>query len=176
MIQIQSIRTDSPWYPFLENLLVISFPPEEYRELEEWRLFTDHTPHFHNHAILDENKPVGLLTYWEFDEFYYIEHFAIHPGYRNAGYGGKVLQYLFTLLHLPIVLEVELPTGELEQRRIGFYERQGFVLWQTPYQQPPYRPEGNYLPMLLMAYGNWPEKSAFNIARTCIYRDVYLVK
>ncbi len=176
MIQLQPIRTDSPWYPFLENLLVFSFPPEEYRELAEWRTFTDHTPHFHNHVILDEEKPVGLLTYWEFDTFYYIEHFAIHPDCRNGGYGGKVLQHLFTLLHRPIILEVEFPTGKLEQRRIGFYERQGFILWQAPYLQPPYRPGGEPLPMRLMVHGDWTEEQGFETAKTCIYRDVYQVK
>ncbi len=36
----------------------------------------------------------------------------------------------------PVILEVELPTGELEARRIAFYERNGFVMNPFEYMQP----------------------------------------
>ncbi len=175
MIQLQPIRTDSLLYPFMESLLIHSFPIEEYRDLEALRIFTDHTPNFHNHVITDDGSPIGILTYWWFGEFYYIEHFAIHPDYRNGGYGGKTLQHLFTLLQHPIVLEVEVPNGETEQRRIQFYQRQGFALWTHPYQQPPYRPEGEYLPMHLMAHGNLQCPQDFEKVKERIYREVYLI-
>ena len=29
-----------------------------------------------------------------------------------------------------------------------------FSLWEKPYQQPPYKTGDNYLPMLIMAYGD----------------------
>lgn len=36
----------------------------------------------------------------------------------------------------PVLLEVEPPLGEMEQRRIGFYERLGFHLNPYAYVQP----------------------------------------
>ncbi len=175
MIQLQPIRTDSPYYGFMESLLIASFPPEEYRELDCLRTFTDHTSLFHNNIILDEGTPVGLFTYWDFSDFYYIEHFAIHPDFRNGGYGSKVLQHFLSRFQRPVVLEVEIPVGEIEQRRIRFYERQGFLLWQAPYLQPPYRSGDEYLPMYLMVHGELQYDSDFEQVRDTIYREVYQV-
>ena len=107
MIRLQPIRTsDVQHYQFMENLLINAFPPEEYRSLEELRNYTDHTDNFHNNLILDGNTPIGFITYWDFNNFYYVEHFAIDPNQRNGGYGKSVLEHLSGNLHRPIVLEV----------------------------------------------------------------------
>ncbi len=173
MLTLQPIRTSSPHWNFVESLLVTSFPLEEYRELAQWRAYTDTNERFHNQVILDGDIPVGLISYWYFDTFCYVEHFAIAPNQRNGGYGKSVLQQLFAQLPLlPVVLEVELPVGELETRRIGFYERQAFTLWDFPYQQPPYRPGGEYLPMRLMVHGNLPT-DAYETVRDTLYHEVY---
>ena len=106
MIRLQPIRTsDVQHYQFMENLLINAFPPEEYRSLEELRNYTDHTDNFHNNLILDGNTPIGFITYWDFNNFYYVEHFAIDPNQRNGGYGKSVLEHLSGNLHRPIVLE-----------------------------------------------------------------------
>ena len=120
--------------------------------------------------------PVGLITYWDFGHFHYIEHFAIAPTLRNGGHGKSVLNHLCQLLKHPIILEVEIPEEEMAQRRINFYQRQGFSLWEEPYQQPPYKVGDNYLPMLLMAYGNLECEKDFDSVKECIYREVYNVK
>ena len=64
------------------------------------------------------------------------------------------INHLCQLLKHPIALEVEIPEEEMAKRRINFYQRQGFSLWEKPYQQPPYKTGDNYLPMLIMAYGD----------------------
>ena len=44
MIKLQPISTsDLQHYKFMEELLVDAFPPEEYRQLEELREYTDRT-------------------------------------------------------------------------------------------------------------------------------------
>ena len=75
--------------------------------------------------------------------------------------------------HQPLVLEVEMPDNELAQRRIGFYQRQGFQLWdECPYEQPPYHPEDESLPMYLMVHGPLTPE-AFPAVCTLIHREVY---
>ena len=150
MLRLQRIHTaDAELYAFMEQLLTASFPPEEYRALEQLRLYTDTREAFHNNVILDGETPVGLFTYWDFGDFCYGEHFAIDPARRNGGYG---------------------------KRAIGFYQRQGFSLWDKPYEQPPYKPGDGYLPMRLMAYGGIDPEQDFEKVRDCIYREVYGVQ
>lgn len=177
MVRLQRITTaDTALYNFMENLMIASFPPEEYRSLDELRKYTDSKTHFHNNVIFHNDTPVGLITYWDFKHFYYVEHFAIDPAQRNSGHGKNVLNHLCQLLEHPIILEVEEPTEEMAQRRIHFYQRHGFKLWEKPYQQPPYKPGDGFLPMLLMAYGNLKCENDFDTVKGDIYREVYNVE
>lgn len=169
--RIQSAQ--SPYYPFAEALLQQAFPPEEYRDLAEWRRYTDEKTLFHNHVILQGDEPMGLITYWTFDGFCYIEHFATAPAARNKGYGSKVLTLLQEMLNTPLVLEVEEPKTPIAIRRIAFYERMGFVLWDKEYLQPPYRPGDDFLPLRLMAWGALDAIRDFTRIRQTIYREVY---
>ena len=121
MIRFQPITTsDVQHYKFMEELLVESFPPEEYRELEHLREYTDRIGNFHNNIIFDDDLPIGFITYWDFDGFYYVEHFATNPALRNGGYGKRTLEHLCEFLKRPIVLEVERPVEEMAKRRINF--------------------------------------------------------
>ena len=103
MIRLQPISTsDLQHYKFMEELLIDAFPPEEYRQLEQLREYTDRTGNFHNNIIFDDDLPVGFITYWDFDSFYYVEHFATNPALRNGGYGKRTLEYLCNYLKRPI--------------------------------------------------------------------------
>lgn len=73
-------------------------------------------------------------------------------------------------------MEVEAPEEEMAIRRINFYKRHGFTLWEKPYMQPPYKPGDGYLPMLLMAYGSLECEKDFEYVKERIYREVYNVQ
>ena len=84
MIRFQPITTsDVQHYKFMEELLVESFPPEEYRELEHLREYTDRIGNFHNNIIFDENLPSGFITYCDFDGFNKVEQIATKPALRR---------------------------------------------------------------------------------------------
>ena len=58
MIKLQPISTsDLQHYKFMEELLVDAFPPEEYRQLEELREYTDRTGNFHNCLLYTSPSP-----------------------------------------------------------------------------------------------------------------------
>lgn len=174
MIEIERINTgNTALYAFMEDLLVKSFPQEEYRELSVLKEYTDTIPAFYNNIIHSNGEPVGFITYWDLEDFYYVEHFAIDPNQRNGGYGRKLLDYLSQKLDKPIALEVELPNEEMAQRRINFYKRQGYVLWENEYFQPPYRLGFDVLPMYLMVQGNLDSEKDFEKVKTSIHRTVY---
>lgn len=176
MISIKQIKTaDQEFYLFVERLLTNAFPQEEHRELDVQREFTDNNRLFHNNIILEEGSPIGLLSYWDFNNFVYIEHFAIDANIRNGGFGQKTLHAFKKKVQKPIVLEVELPEDEMSQRRIQFYQRQGFNLWEQTYQQPPYRKGDGNLPMYLMVEGKLDMANDFEQIKSMLYKEVYLV-
>jgi ribosomal protein S18 acetylase RimI-like enzyme len=174
MITIRPINTsDIHFYQYTEELLISTFPFEERRDNRLQSDYSDHNKRFSNNIILDNEKPVGLLTYWDFDDFIFIEHFAVNPMKRSRGIGKTVLTLLKEMLHRPILLEVEIPKDENSRRRIGFYQRLGFAVYETNYLQPPYLPDGEYIPMFLMGQGfaNFSKES--DQIKTTLYREVY---
>lgn len=177
MIEIQQVKTkDEADYRFVEELMLTAFPEAERRDTPQQREYSDHHPLFRSHIVRNDEQPIGMVSYWDFGDFFYIEHFAISPSLRNGGYGGKVLAMLQEQLKKPIVLEVEEPTDELSTRRIGFYQRQGFTLHHHPYMQPPYRPSDTSFPMFLMSCGNLDMDKEFERVRDTLHREVYGVK
>jgi hypothetical protein len=74
LIRLQPISTsDLQHYNSWKSFLIDSFPPEEYRQLEQLREYTDRTGNFYNNIIFDDDLPVGFITYWDFDSFYYVD-------------------------------------------------------------------------------------------------------
>ena len=173
MILLQPINTEHALYLFIEKLLHSAFPSDERRDDEQQRAYTDNNKQFHCLLIRSLEIPVGLLTYWDFESFAYIEHFAIDSRLRNGGYGSKALDAFKRLISKPIVLEAEEPTDEITCRRICFYQRQGFVMQEVDYLQPPYRPEDEWFPLKLMTYGPIKIEQAYSSVKDTIYREVY---
>lgn len=170
-----------PLYPaFLQaasGLYETAFPEVERRPTEQWTGLMTGNKLFHAEAVCHEGAFCGLLTWWDFDSFIYIEHFAICPDLRSAGLGGRAFGH-FMELHAdkPIVLEVEPPTEETARRRIGFYQRHGMNLIPGNYRQPSYRPGGESIPLCIMC--SWPDfaQTHFDRLTAVVHREVYGVE
>lgn len=115
----------------------------------------------------------GFITWWDFGDFVYGEHFAMLPECRGAGIGGEVIDRFVADAGKPVVLEVELPTNDTARRRIGFYERHGFTLCDAEYVQPPYDAGGEGVPMRLMSHGMPLDAETFERVRDTLYAEVY---
>lgn len=122
--------------------------------------------------IVEGEQLSGFVIFREFDQFSFIEHFAIFPEYRGRETGSQVLQQLKNT-SLPLLLEVEPPADETSRRRIGFYQRNGFHVLDLPYFQPPYHPGHSPIPMLLMS--NKPKwvKEKLKLTVHSIHQTVY---
>lgn len=159
---------------FIKDVYVTSFPPEERREFSQLlALLQEETP-FRVKVIRKGGEAIGFITYWNFDSYAYVEHFALHPEKRGGGAGAFTLQELGETLDMPIILEVEKPEDEMSVRRISFYERAGFRLWDNHlYIQPPYDPQKEELELLLMTQGDLNLDSDFEEVVAPIYKYVY---
>lgn len=156
----------------VENTYIDSFPAGERRDFSLVRDLMA-TEAFKVYVLLRDEHYAGFITAWQWDDFAYVEHFAIDESARNGGIGREALMQFLDPLDTPVVLEVELPTDEMSNRRIGFYQRLGFVLDSHEYRQPPYRTGEPWLDMRLMSYGDLDLKHEYETVKQRIYRQVY---
>lgn len=160
---------------WIEKTYIASFPLGERRDFSLVReLIGSDT--FKAYALLREEEYVGFITAWQWNEFAYIEHFAVDEPARNGGIGREALTRFLDHLDMPVVLEVEMPTDEMSTRRIGFYRRIGFVTDDHEYRQPPYRAGEPWLEMRLMSYGEIDLKQEYETIKDRIHQQVYGMK
>lgn len=161
-------------------LMYSSFPSDEHRGYEEQKnLLAD--PKYTLYAIYDEDTDdkneekyiKAIIAVFHFDDFAFIEHFAVNPIYRNQGLGSIILNELKTALDCQICLEVELPETENAKRRIGFYERNGFYLNKYSHTQPPLSEGGNPIPLYIMTSERAVDKKEFGHIQSVLFKGVY---
>lgn len=163
---------------FIEKLYIESFPRNERRPVLEMHHLMKEEDRF-NVFLLEtkENIRIGFVTYWNLDNFIFIDHFAISSDKRSGGYGQKAIQELIKQTSLPLVGEIELPTvSELAAKRVKFYKKQGFQIWEFPYEQPPYEEGFDPIPMLVITYRDLNFPFNFEVVRNTIYAGVYKKK
>ena len=125
---------------------------------------------FHPYYIEENGNLVGFITLWQLKSCYFIEHFAVFDAYKNKGYGTKTLN-LIIKMYKNVILEVEEPLDNLKVRRIEFYKRNGFVLNDFEYYQPPYRSVDEPTKLLIMSTFN-VDGNFFKI-KSELYKTVY---
>ena len=174
MLQLNKIESQaSPYWDSLALVYHTSFPIDEQRPIEDIARLIEHDQRFIAYTITDASGTfVGMLTTWQFDEFIYIEHFAIAPALRSLGYGSKALQAYIAAQQKPIILEAEPPTDNITHRRIQFYQRCGLTLYEYPYIQPAYTPESNPVPLRLMGTID-TNSTPLTLVSSTLHREVY---
>lgn len=116
-----------------------SFPEFEQRSPEKQRVLM-RNPAYHLDLVLEgeEEAFAGLLAYWEFPGYAYIEHFAIHPDFRGKSLGSAVLGE-FCAGRERVILEIDPPEDDVSIRRENFYKKLGFVSNPYPHRHPAYQ-------------------------------------
>ena len=117
MLELLKLQDFDQMYSIME----MSFPEDEYRGYEgQKQLFENPEYKVFIHRNEEIKEIDGFLSAWDFEDVLYFEHFAVSSKVRNGGIGGKMLREILTQANKLTCLEVELPEGELEKRRIGF--------------------------------------------------------
>lgn len=144
-----------PMLERVKGLYMTAFPEEERRPWENIvEMIENNSPFFRLRTIIGEESDfLGFITQWSLPATQYIEHFAIDPVRRSLGVGSEVISSIVAEAgDEPVVLEVELPESNPDAtKRIEFYRRNGFAAMEDfPYFQPPYRPDLEMVPLMLM--------------------------
>ena len=161
---------DSDHSHFAQELFEEAFPEQERPPFSILRQRDAGKFHF----LVAENgdDPVGILTYWTFDDLVYVEHFAIAEELRNQGLGKAVFLNFLSQQQEQVVLEVELPNTEEADHRVEFYASMGFFQNTQPYVQPSYHNDGQTVPMIIMSKYELDDDEFAEI-RDILYREVY---
>ncbi|MGN1131761.1 MAG: GNAT family N-acetyltransferase [Ruminococcus sp.] len=171
-MNIRKINNDE--FDKVFEILKESFPTDEYRTYEEQKKLLDnpmYTIYVLPHS--EYNDIMAFIAVWQFNDFAYVEHFAVSPRYRNQNLGSKIIKKVAEMLSCPLCLEVELPDTETAKRRIGFYKRNGFFFNHYTYVQPPFSKDKNPIPLAIMTSGGSIGKEEFEKIKAVLYREVY---
>jgi ribosomal protein S18 acetylase RimI-like enzyme len=175
-VQIEFKKISSePEFEAVKRLYLSAFPPEERREYNELiqQLYIEECA---VNLIIAGEKTAGFCIVWDFNDFVYLEHFAIEPELRGLGIGEETLSLIRRNFNKPVILETEHPLDEISNRRIEFYRRNGFRLLHRPYQQPSYDGIKPEVEMKLMSTGvdfTSEELDSFiDIIRKKVYHEI----
>ena len=157
-------QPEEPAFGRAMALYEASFPRHEQRLPDEQRAVLSH-PEYHFTQLFDGAEFVGLLLYWEAEDFRYVEHFAIAPQLRGQSWGSRALRE-FLAEGDPVVLEIDPPEDPVSRRRKGFYEGLGLVSNPWPHIHPPFRLEFSGHALEVMTFpGGWDEGQYRRFAR-----------
>lgn len=174
MIQLTDLaQSDHPH--FAKDLFESAFPDEERPPFSELKHRDPNKFHFIVATNDDGDEPIGILTYWDFDEMVYIEHFAIDEDLRNQGLGKAVFLNFLSQQKKQIILEVEEPHDETSDHRVEFYASMGLFKNPQPYIQPSYHNDNKTVPMIVMSKYELDDDEFAEI-REILYREVYKCK
>lgn len=157
-----------------DALLAQAFPEEERREPEELHALLNGS-YLELLLLCREQRLLGMIMVWNLPGAVFLENFAVERESRGHGLGASMLSFVKEHWGKPVLLEVEPPEGELQRRRIGFYERNGFCLSDYPYLMPNLRGLDDPLPLLLMScpgpMSHAQARAAAELLYTTAYRD-----
>lgn len=138
-----------------------SFPFHEQR-IEKSQLEILNNEDYRFSLIYVENSFVGLVLYWETNDFIYIEHLAILEEKRNLGYGRKCLN-LLKEKGKTIILEIDPLKNPIDYKRKLFYESVGFIENKYIHYHPSYHKNIDDHLLLIMTYPNLLEETKYNM-------------
>ena len=92
-------------------------------------------------VTLENKKVVGLVVYWLFKDYFYIEYLAIHPDERGKHRGTQMLSYLLNSIPKNCILEIDPLCDEISKKRLKFYQGLGFETNSYVHTHPAYRRE-----------------------------------
>lgn len=168
---LEQLRIDN--FKQVYELMEMSFPKVEFRSFQAQYDLLKHDEYAIYTYSDKEGKVMAFIAVWQLTDFLFIEHIAVHKECRNQGLGAKLISELKENSQSLLCLEVELPEDNMSQRRIGFYERNGFKVNPYPYTQPPLRAGDLSIPMYLLTSGKTVDEAYFLKMKAMLYKTVY---
>ena len=115
------------------RLLTQSFPATERRGAAGQRALFSDSAYRVDILRAPDGGVQALIASWDFDDFVFLEHFAVDPACRSGGIGGQMLDAMLARCGKRVCLEAELPETELAAHRLlraaRFHGQRGLPLF-----------------------------------------------
>ena len=157
--RIQSIN--DKWYSSFYSIYSVSFPIFEQRnqEQQEYAFTFDN---YYLDCLTEGDKFLAFIAYWDFEEYIYIEHFAVNPDCRGKNIGSRTLQNLIDAKKKMILLEIDPLTTEIARKRFHFYKRLGFEANKYAHFHPPYNKEFPAHELIILSLAETIDERLYN--------------
>ena len=139
--------------PLMDTAMALyrrSFPAHELRLWPDQQAAMN-DPLYHFDLCLLDGVLAGLILYWDFGAYIYVEHLCVEPSMRGHGLGTLILAELAKKSR-PIILEIDPLTDDVAVRRKGFYERCGYVANGFAHIHPPYQAANHGHTLIVMSH------------------------
>lgn len=147
-----------------------AFPIEERRDdLEQQRVIAKDDYHFD--LIMNDDTFIGVMLYWETENFIFLEHFTTLPDLRGQGYGKCALNLLKDKNKV-ILLEIDPPVSDIAQRRYNFYKRNSFIMNPYHHIQAKYHLGDADLELKVLSYPRVLEKDEYRSFYEYMTREI----
>ncbi|MDO5518790.1 MAG: GNAT family N-acetyltransferase [Clostridium sp.] len=150
-----------------------AFPEIEIRSYEGQKKIFDEDGYRVTGYKNNEDNVTAFIASWNFEDFKFIEHFAVDENLRGNGIGSALINEFLKVSGQKIVLEVEFPEDDISERRIEFYKKIGMKLNEYEYVQPPLQEGKELLPLKIMSYPEELTEEEFKNIQRDIYEKVY---
>ncbi|MCD7972016.1 MAG: GNAT family N-acetyltransferase [Candidatus Azobacteroides sp.] len=140
MITFSEIKDmNNEWWNKFIRIYSTSFPVYEQRSIiQQETAFMN--PRYHLFFTHKEDKIQAFISFWDFDEYIYIEHFAVNQELRGQHIGSETLVAFKEKVGKRILLEIDPVTDEISRKRLSFYEKLNFKVNPYIHLHPPYDP------------------------------------
>ena len=144
--------TCHPLYQKFRSLYGVSFPAFELRS-ESQQVSAFGNSHYRLLGFEEAGRFVGFISYWQFDGYCYVEHFAVDTALRGMGCGSRLLNAFVGGADGIVILEIDPIVDDVAEARWRFYRRCGFL--QNPYchHHPPYDKAYRPHPLVVLTSG-----------------------
>ena len=167
---LQRIFASDKLYDKAYQLYQNSFPYLERRDDNGHSLIMQ-KPDYHFSVLTQNEELLGIMLYFETDNFIYLEHFAVVPEKRGNGIGAKGVEILKNI-GKTVILEIEYPVDEITNRRLDFYNRNGFKLTTHYHIQAKYHKGDDDLPLKILSYPSEITASEYKNFKDYLNREV----
>ena len=167
---LQRISANDKLYLQAYNLYQNSFPYLERRDSEGHNLIMQ-KPDYHFEVLSQNDNLLGIMLYFETENFIFLEHFAVLPELRGNGIGAKGLDVIKNK-GKTVILEIEFPVDDITNRRLSFYNRNGFKLTSHYHIQAKYHKGDDDLPLKILSYPHEISDSEYENFKDYLNREV----
>lgn len=130
-------NTGDSWYISFSSIYSVSFPVYEQRNTcQQNEAFRN--PHYHLATLIENEEVASFISYWEFDDYIYIEHLAVNQKLRGKNIGSITLNDFAKTTKKTIILEIDPLIDDISEKRLHFYEKLGYKVNPYKHHHPSY--------------------------------------